>query len=303
MSKTYRVLHVDENHPVLSQGLEQLGCENEFDYLSTKEEIQKIIHRYDGLVIRSRFTIDKAFIDAASNLKFIGRVGAGLENIYTDYARAKQIQLISAPEGNRDAVGEHALSLLLNLFNRINMADKEIRNGIWRREENRGVELDGKTVGIIGYGNMGKNFAKRLRGFDCEVIYHDIRPHLQDAHAKEVTLEELKKQSDIISLHTPQTDSTIGMVNQEFINGFSKPFYLINTARGSAVKTSDLMDAIDSGKILGAGLDVLEFESKSFENFFSTSMENMPEAFKRLISSNKVILSPHVGGVDCRIKN
>ena len=289
-----RVLHVDSNHPILAQGLEDLGCSNEFDYEGSKEEILSKIDQYDGLIIRSRFTIDKEFIDRATKLKFIGRVGAGLENIYIDYAQAKGIVPIAAPEGNRGAVGEHSLGLLLNLLNKIQIADQEVRSGLWKREANRGVELDGKCVGLIGYGNMGKSFAKRLRGFDCEVIFYDLQQGIGDHNAEQVSLEELQEKADILSLHTPETPLTKGMINAAFLSAFAKPIYLINTARGSAIRTSDLMDALDSGKVLGAGLDVLEFEKKSFENFFSD--RDMPEAFKKLIQSDKVILTPHVAG-------
>jgi D-3-phosphoglycerate dehydrogenase len=280
--------------------LTALGFINHEDYTSSKEAILEKIHLYDGVIIRSRFNIDKTFLDAATNLKFIGRVGAGLENIDGNYAKAKNVMLISAPEGNRNAVGEHSLAMLLSLFNKLNKADKEVRNGLWLREENRGLELDGKTVGLIGYGNMGNAFAKKLRGFDVEVLCYDIRPNLGNKNAKQVSLEELQEKSDVLSLHTPQTDLTTNMVNSEFINGFKKPFWLINTARGKSVVTKDLVSALESGKILGAGLDVLEYEKASFENLFkknkATDEVEMPEAFQYLINSEQVILSPHVAG-------
>jgi D-3-phosphoglycerate dehydrogenase len=233
-------------------------------------------------------------LDRATDLKFIGRVGAGLENIDTVYAEKKGIRLIAAPEGNRNAVGEHALGMILALFNKLKQADSEIRNGLWRREENRGLELEGKTVGIIGYGNMGKAFAKKLRGFDCEVLFHDIKEDLGDENARQVPLEILFDRAEVLSLHTPQTPLTFGMVNSSFINRFKHPFYLINTARGSAVVTSDLMEAIETGKVLGACLDVLEYEKTSFEDFFAD--DNLPEGFQKLIKSEKVLLSPHVAG-------
>ena len=289
-----KVLHLDSNHPLLIQQLADLGYTNHEDYTSSKDQIETKIHEYDGIVIRSRFTIDKQFLDNATNLKFIGRVGAGLENIDGDYALQKNIELISAPEGNRNAVGEHALGMLLSLFNKLNKADKEVREGKWLREENRGIELDGKTVGIIGYGNMGKAFAKKLRGFDVEVLCYDIKPNVGDQNCQQVSLEELQKKADVLSLHTPQTELTMNMVNESFINGFKNPFWLINTARGKSVVTKDLVAAIESGKILGAGLDVLEYEKKSFENLFTDS--EMPEAFQYLIKSEKVLLSPHVAG-------
>ena len=289
-----KVLHLDSNHPLLIQQLADLGYTNHEDYTSSKDQIETKIHEYDGIVIRSRFTIDKQFLDNATNLKFIGRVGAGLENIDCDYALQKNIELISAPEGNRNAVGEHALGMLLSLFNKLNKADKEVREGKWLREENRGIELDGKTVGIIGYGNMGKAFAKKLRGFDVEVLCYDIKPNVGDQNCQQVSLEELQEKADVLSLHTPQTELTMNMVNESFINSFKNPFWLLNTARGKSVVTKDLVAAIESGKILGAGLDVLEYEKKSFENLFTETQ--MPEAFQYLINSEKVLLSPHVAG-------
>ena len=292
--QTVKVLFVDTNHPRLIEGLRDMGLQCDEDYSSSKSEIEKKIANYQGLVIRSRFTIDRTFLDRAKDLKFIGRVGAGLENIDVRYAEGKGIKLIAAPEGNRNAVGEHALGMILALMNRLKEADLEIRRGLWRREENRGVELEGKTVGIIGYGNMGKAFAKKLRGFDCEVLCHDIKENVGDENANQVSLETLFDRTQVLSLHTPQTPLTIGMVNAGFINSFRNDFYLINTARGSAVKTEDLMDALDRGKILGACLDVLEYEKASFENFFSD--QSLPEAFQRLIRSERVLLSPHVAG-------
>ncbi|ARN77899.1 hydroxyacid dehydrogenase [Nonlabens spongiae] len=293
-----RVLHLDSNHAILAQKLEEAGFENKFDFESPKEQIEQKIDDYDGLTIRSRFPLDRNFLEKAKNLKFIGRVGAGLENIDLEAAEKIGIACYNAPEGNRNAVGEHALGMLLSLFNKLNSADREVKNGFWRREENRGIELEGKTVGLIGYGNMGKSFARKLSGFDCEVIFHDIRDGLQDEHAKQVSLEQLQDKSDVISLHTPQTPDTIGMINTDFINKCSKPFFLVNTARGKSVLTQDLVMALETEKVLGAALDVLEFEKSSFESFFQfESGENtLPEAFKKLVAMNHVILSPHVAG-------
>ena len=288
-----KILHLDTNHPLLLNQLNDLGFINDEDYTSSKEEIKLKIKDYDGFIIRSRFSIDKTFLDAATNLKFIGRVGAGLENIDCDYAESKGITLISAPEGNRNAVGEHSLAMLLSLFNKLNKADNEVRNGKWLREDNRGIELDGKTVGLIGYGNMGKAFAKKLRGFDVNVLCYDIKDNVEDENATQVSLQKLQEEADVLSLHTPETPLTIGMVNQDFINNFKKPFWLINTARGKSVVTSDLVNALKSGKILGAGLDVLEYEKASFESLFSSTL---PEAFQYLIEAQNVILSPHVAG-------
>ena len=289
-----KILHLDSNHPLLLEQLNDIGFTNEEDYKSTKSEIEAKIHIYDGIIIRSRFSIDATFLDKAINLKFIGRVGAGLENIDCDYAEKKGVYLISAPEGNRNAVGEHTLGMLLSLFNKLNKADKEVRNGKWLREENRGIELDGKTVGLIGYGNMGKSFAKKFRGFDVDVICYDIKPNVGDENCKQVSLEELQEKATVLSLHTPQTALTMNMINTDFINAFSNPFWLLNTARGKSVVTADLVNALKSNKILGAGLDVLEYEKKSFENLFVN--QEMPEAFQYLIKSENVLLSPHVAG-------
>lgn len=289
-----KILHLDTNHPLLLNQLKDLGFINDEDYTSSKQEIENKIHLYDGFIIRSRFKIDKNFLDKATKLKFIGRVGAGLENIDCDYAASKNISLIAAPEGNRNAVGEHSLGMLLSLFNKLNKADKEVRNGKWLREENRGIELDGKTVGLIGYGNMGKSFAKKLRGFSVDVLCYDLKSNVEDENCTQVSLKELQEKSDVLSLHTPQTPLTKNMINSEFINNFKKDFWLINTARGSSVVTKDLVSALKKGKILGAGLDVLEYEKSSFENLFSDN--NMPQAFQYLIASENVILSPHIAG-------
>lgn len=296
-----KVLHLDTNHPLLIQQFSEFGFENHEDYHSSKSEVEEKIHLYDGIVIRSRFTIDKAFLDKATNLKFIGRVGAGLENIDCDYAASKGIELIAAPEGNRNAVGEHALGMLLSLFNKLNKADAEVRRGTWLREDNRGIELDGKTVGLIGYGNMGKAFAKKLRGFDVEVIFHDLLSGIEDENAQQVSLQELQERTDVLSLHTPQTELTIGMVNTDFINRFQKAFWLINTARGKSIVTKDLVSALTSGKVLGTGLDVLEYEKASFETLFS---DELPAEFQYLIQAENVLLSPHVAGwtVESNIK-
>jgi D-3-phosphoglycerate dehydrogenase / 2-oxoglutarate reductase len=289
-----KILHLDSNHPLLLEQLQTAGFENHEDYQSDKQSVEAKIHEYQGIVIRSRFKIDRQFIDCATNLKFIARVGAGLESIDTEYAAEKSITLIAAPEGNRNAVGEHALAMLLALFNKINTADREIRDGHWNREANRGHELDGKTVGIIGYGNMGKSFAKKLRGFDVEVLCHDILPHVGDANAKQVPLDELKQKSDVVSLHIPWTNHTDKMVNADFIASFGKPFWLINTSRGKNVVTADLTNALQSRKILGAGLDVLEYEKSSFEHLFTDG--HIPEAFQYLLQADNVILSPHIAG-------
>ncbi|AWA29092.1 hydroxyacid dehydrogenase [Flavobacterium magnum] len=288
------ILHLDSNHPILLQQLQQAGFANEEDFFSSKAEVEAKIHQYQGIVIRSRFKIDKDFLDRARNLRFIARVGAGLESIDVEYAAAKGIELIAAPEGNRNAVAEHTLAMLLSLFNKLNKADREIRSGHWNREANRGHELDGKTVGIIGYGNMGKSFARKLRGFDVHVLCHDILQGVDDGNARQVTLAELQQQADVLSLHVPWTPLTDRMVDADFIDAFAKPFWLLNTSRGKNIVTADLVSALQSGKVLGAGLDVLEYEKSSFEHLFEDG--HVPEAFRYLLDSDKVLLSPHIAG-------
>lgn len=289
-----KILHIDNNHPLLWEQLEQTGFQNEADFTSSKAEIEEKIHEYHGIVIRSRFKIDKTFIDKAVNLKFIARVGAGLESIDCEYAEAKNIHLIAAPEGNRNAVGEHALGMLLSLMNKLNRADKLVREGKWIREGNRGYELEGKTIGIIGYGNMGKSFAKKLKGFDVKVLCYDIQDNVSDENAKQVSLTELQQKSDVLSLHIPWTPETDKMINSEFINQFAKSFWFINTSRGKNVVTDDLVDALQSGKVLGAGLDVLEYEKLSFENLFIDTEK--PKAFEYLLQAENVLLTPHIAG-------
>lgn len=297
------ILHSDHNHPTLIKQLHDAGHHNIEGFLQSREETLKNQHLYDGIVIRSRFPIDREFIDAAPNLKFIARVGAGLENIDIDYAEARGISLFSAPEGNRNAVGEHSLAMLLSLFTKLNKADKEVRKGLWLREENRGIELDGKTVGIIGYGNMGKAFAKKLRGFEVEVICYDIKESVGDKNARQVSLEEFQLKCDVVSLHTPWTPKTNRMINKKFIESFKKPFWFINTARGKNVVTTDLVEALKNGRILGAGLDVLEYERASFESLFSNVKDislhtesQIPDTMDELMSLENVIVSPHVAG-------
>lgn len=289
-----KILHIDSNHPVLWDQLQQAGFSNFEDFKSSKEEIEAKIHDYHGIVIRSRFKIDKTFLDKATNLQFIARVGAGLESIDCDYAVSKNITLIAAPEGNRNAVAEHTLGMILSLFNKLNQADSEIRAGHWNRESNRGYELDGRTVGIIGYGNMGKSFAKKLRGFEVEVLCYDIQENVGDANARQVTLQELQQKADVLSLHIPWTPETDKMVDAEFINSFAKPFWIINTSRGKNIVTADLVAAMKTGKIMGAGLDVLEYEKLSFETLFNDT--NTPEAFQYLLQAKNAILTPHIAG-------
>jgi D-3-phosphoglycerate dehydrogenase len=288
------ILHIDSNHPLLWKQLEQAGFVNHEDFTLSKADIEAKIHNYQGIVIRSRFKIDQTFLDKATNLQFIARVGAGLESIDCEYAQSKNIALIAAPEGNRNAVAEHSLGMILSLFNNLNQADAEIRAGHWNRESNRGHELDGKTVGIIGYGNMGKAFAKKLDGFDVDVLCYDIQENVGDANARQVSFAEFQEKVDVLSLHLPWTPETDKMVDAAFINGFAKPLWIINTSRGKNIVTADLVSALQSGKVLGAGLDVLEYEKLSFETLFQDA--TTPEAFQYLLNAKNVILTPHIAG-------
>jgi D-3-phosphoglycerate dehydrogenase len=289
-----KILHLDSNHPLLWQQLEEAGFNNEADFTSTKEEVEAKIQNYHGIVIRSRFKIDRVFLDKATNLQFLARVGAGLESIDCEYATSKGIHLIAAPEGNKNAVGEHALGMLLSLMNKLNRADRMVREGKWIREGNRGFELENKTVGIIGYGNMGKSFAKKLQGFDVNVLCYDIQENVGDQNATQVSLKEIQEKADVLSLHIPWTKETDKMVNTEFIDSFTKPIWFINTSRGKNVVTADLVEALKTSKILGAALDVLEYEKLSFENLFLDSEK--PAAFNYLLEAENVLLSPHIAG-------
>jgi D-3-phosphoglycerate dehydrogenase len=293
-----KILLLDSNHPLITEQLLAKGFILEEDFTSSYDEVLQKINQYDGIIIRSRIPLDKNFLENAQNLKFIARVGAGMENIDLETAKNLGISLINSPEGNRDAVAEHVVAMLLILMNRLFIASEEVKNGIWKREENRGDELLGKTFGIIGYGNMGKATAKRLSGFGVEVIFYDILPNLEDEFAKQVSLEELQERADILSLHIPLDASTEYLVDENFISKMKKNFYLVNTARGKNVKTSALVDALKSGKVKAAALDVLEYEKSSFENLdTSTSLSTRnKEDLQFLLESNQVIVTPHIAG-------
>lgn len=264
------------------------------DNTSSKEQVQAGLSAYQGIVIRSRFRIDRAFIDAGTSLRFIARVGAGLENIDCEYARERGIRLIAAPEGNRQAVGEHAVGMLLTLMRRIAIADAEVRSGRWIREGNRGYEIQGRTVGIIGYGNMGRSFARCISGFGVETLAYDIKPgDYSDAYARKASMQDLFRRADIVSLHVPLTDLTRGLADRAFFEGFEKPVYFVNTARGACCVTRDLVAAMEQGRVLGAALDVLEYEKSSFEDFFQGEL---PPEFSYLVASPRVVLTPHIAG-------
>ncbi|MBE0651989.1 MAG: hypothetical protein IH595_14275 [Bacteroidales bacterium] len=289
-----KVLFIDSTHPSLVEGLEKAGfsCDYFRDY--HRGDFMKIIGGYEGVIIRSKIKLDAEILFEAKKLKFIGRVGAGMENIDVDFAESHGITCLNAPEGNRGAVGEQAVGMLLMLFNHLLRADAEVRKGIWRREENRGLEIEGRTIGIIGYGNTGGSFARKLSGFRPKVIAYDkYKTEFSDVYAREATMEVLFEECDVVSFHLPYTDETHFLVNDEFIRKFKKPIFLINTSRGKIVKTDDLVKNLKSGKVLGACLDVLEFEGLSFENL---NQENLPKAFTELIQMDNVVLSPHIAG-------
>ena len=286
-----KILLLDKNHPLITEQLSEKGFVLEEDFSSSYEQVLEKIHLYEGIIIRSRIPLDAHFLEKAKNLKFIARVGAGMENIDTSKAQELGIKLINSPEGNKDAVAEHVIGTLLVLMNRLFISSNEVKKGIWLREENRGEEILGKTFGIIGYGNMGKAVAKRLSGFGCKTIFYDIKPNLSDEFATQVSLQELQENADILSLHTPLTEDTLYMIDEEFISKMKKNFYFINTARGKNLKTSALVNALKSGKIKGACLDVLEYEKTSFEN-----LETKNEDLEYLLNSEKAIITPHIAG-------
>ncbi len=282
---------VDEMHPSIVTMLEGIGIVPDYRPSITRADLLKIVIDYEGLIVRSKVKIDKELLSTASNLKIIARAGAGLDQIDLEEVEKRQIQVVNAPEGNRDAVGEHAVGMLLSLMNKMQAADKEVRKGIWKREKNRGYEVGGLTIGIIGYGNMGKAFAKRITGFGCKVIaYDNYVSGFSDEFTEEVSIEYIFKEADVLSLHIPLTEVSRGMVDQKFIENFKKSFWLVNTARGEIVKLEDLIDALDSDKIKGAALDVLENEK--FETLTAIQKLNL----ENLVERENILFTPHVAG-------
>ena len=285
-----KILLIDTVHSLLKTKLKEVNHECDEAYKKSKLEIEAIIHNYHGIIIRSRFNLDKKFIDKATNLKFIARAGSGLENIDVAYAKVKNIKCYNAAKGNRQSVAEHAIGMLLSLFNNLNNCDAQVRKGKWKREENRGIEIFGKTLGIIGYGNNGSAFSKALEGFGVNILAYD--KYLKN-YRYESNMQAIYKEADIVSLHIPLTKETKCLVNDDFIKNFEKDFYLINTARGKCVNTKDLVSALKNGKIKGACLDVLEYENSSFENL---NKNGLTSEMQYLINSDKTILSPHIAG-------
>ncbi len=295
MNSKKKVLFIDTTHPYLIDGLKSLGfkCDHFDSY--KKSEYEAVVHNYFGIVIRSKFSLDKAFLEKAENLNFIARVGSGMENVDVEYAEARGIRCLNAPEGNRDAVGEHATGMLLALLNNIVKADGQLRHGLWKREENRGIEIMGKTIAIIGYGNMGSAFAQRLTGFNANVIAYDkYKSNFSDNYVREATMAEVFREADILSLHVPLTDETTYLIDENYISSFEKNIFLVNTSRGKVVKTSALVSNLKTGKISGAALDVLEYENLSFEDIKQIEFK---EDFSWLAEAENVILSPHVAGL------
>ena len=290
-----RILVTDSTHPILHDLLRQAGHEVVEDTTLNYDTLLSVIPQYDALVVRSKIIIDRPFLDRARHLRCIGRVGAGMETIEVDYAESLGIRCLNSPEGNRDAVGEHALGLLLALFNNIVRADAEVRQGLWQREANRGLELKGRTVGIIGFGNMGSAFAQRLQGFECNIIAYDkYKPAgYAPAYVQEVSLHELQQRAQVLSLHVPLTPETRHMVDYPFIQRFRHPFHLINTSRGAVVDTPGLVRALDEGLILGTALDVIEYEDMTRDGL---DLDHLPDAFHYLLHSPRAVLTPHVAG-------
>lgn len=299
---TKRVLIIDDVHPIITDGLKDAGF-NVVDATGmNRSEIIAIVGDAYGIVLRSRINIDRDFVDAAKDLRYVARVGAGMETIDVEYCESKGIKCLNSPEGNRDAVGEHTLGMLLSLLNNLNRADRQVKAGEWKREMNRGRELGFRTVGIIGYGNMGSSFARKLSGFGCRVLAYDkYKTNYSDSYAKEVSLDEIFANADVLSLHVPLTDETKYMVDEAFISKFNNPFVLLNAARGPVLKTSALVDALRTAKVVAAGLDVIEYEETSFE--VTRKMTDNAD-FRYLSQCDNVIMSPHIAGwtVESKIK-
>jgi len=289
-----KVLILDDIHDVLSEMLNANGFVCEYNNVISYNNLYDIIENYTGIVVRSRITLDKEILKRAKKLKFIGRIGAGMESIDTVFAEKHGIKCFNSPEGSRDAVGEQTVGMLLSLIANINKSNYELKKGKWLREENRGIELCNKTVGIIGYGNMGSAVAKKLSGFNCNVISYDkYKKNYSDGFTKEVSINSIYNNADVVSLHVPLTNETKYMVNQKFIAKFKKPIILINTSRGPVVNTLDLLNSIKNKKIIGACLDVIEYEETSFDKM---NLKKLPVPFYKLLNLPNVIITPHTAG-------
>lgn len=289
MSDKRKILLLDALHPVFQQRAEAIGFQCEDGASLNKQQTLAKIGNYEGIAVRSKFCIDQEIIDQAKKLRFIARAGAGMDNIDETYAKQCGIVCMNASEGNRDAVAEHAIGMLLSLMNHHNQADQQVRQGRWDREGNRGVELRGRKVAIIGYGNTGQAFVRKIKGFDVEILAYDkYKTDFSDQFVQEVSMEQVVKQADVLSLHIPLTRETRQLIDKEYLFHFKKPIFFINTARGEIVNTQALLDAIENGKILGAGLDVLEVEG-------FPALSEAPW-YAELVSNRRVLLSPHIAG-------
>lgn len=291
---TKKVLFIDQPHQVLYEALRLQGFQIEEDFHSTAESLLQKIEDYTGIVLRSRISIGAELLGRATNLRFIAREGVGLEHIDLNACKEMNIAVLYSPEGSRDTVAEHALGMLLCLMNNLNRADRQVKSGLWSREPNRGIELMGKTVGILGYGNMGSAFAKRLKGFEVDVIAYDkYKSNYGDEYAKEASLEELFEKTDVLSIHIPYLPSNHYFINGAFLDRFRKPIFLVNTSRGLVLNTAHLVERLKTGKVRGAALDVLEYEESSFDKF---KLDALPEEFHFLCGADNVILTPHIAG-------
>ena len=292
-----KILFIDTCHPLLFESLITDGHQCIEGYNLSYEEVSKMMPEVNGIIIRSRIQLDKEILEKAENLLFVARAGAGMESIDVGFAESKNIKCINSPEGNRDAVGEHATGMLLSLMNNLNRADQQVRKGEWIREENRGHELQGKTVGLIGFGNMGSSFATKLQGFDCNILAYDkYKIGFGNTLVREAGMQEILNEADILSIHVPLTDETEYFIDDSLLNSFKKKIYFINTSRGKCVRTDDLVKNIKTGKVLGACLDVIEYEDLSFEKISGQSRFFENPSWQFLIKSEKVILSPHIAG-------
>lgn len=273
-------------------GLTLLGYNIDYKPNITIEELEITISGYIGILIRSRIILNKVLLEKATQLKYILRPGSGLDIIDVATAKKNKIQIISSPEGNRDAVAEHALALLLGLLNNIPKAFNELSSLQWTRKENIGIELGGKTIGIIGYGNTGSAFAQRLQSFNVNILAYDkYKTGFENSYVKEVKQDEIFKQADIVSFHIPLTHETSFLVCDEYLKKFAKPIYLVNTSRGKILETRALINALNAGKVIGAVLDVLENEC------FNTLKQQEKIDLQDLISTGRVIITPHIAGL------
>ncbi|MFT2009345.1 NAD(P)-dependent oxidoreductase [Pontibacter sp. 13R65] len=292
MSKTtFRCLIIDEMHPSIFELLEAVGVSADYRPAIKPEEVPTALQEFDGLIVRSKMRITTETVAQAKHLKFVARAGAGLDNIEVEKLEQAGIPVLGANEGNREAVGEHALGMLLALMRNIARSDRQVREQVWLREANRGEEIGGKTVGIIGYGNMGQSFSRVLAGFGCRILAHDCyAPQKIGTPAIPATLEQIKEEADIVSLHIPYLPENRHFANEAFFTGFRKKIWFVNTARGEVTDQSALVRHLQQGTLKGAALDVLENEK------LQTLTERQQQEFQYLCTSPNVVLTPHIAG-------